>query len=65
MPRILLTSIRGINEGRQAAGDVDTYLMGLGTQLPTTGGIIRRAPYEVLGRHARGTAMQAVAVAAS
>lgn len=37
---------RGINEGRQAARDVDTYLMGVGTQLPKTGGIIQRAPYE-------------------
>lgn len=61
----MLTSARGINEGRQAAGDVDTYLMGLGTQLPTTGGIIRRAPYEVLGKHERGAANQAIAVAAS
>ena len=41
---------RGINEGRQAARDVDTYLMGVGTQLPKTGGIIARAPYETLGR---------------
>lgn len=40
---------RGINEGRQAARDVDTYLMGVGTQLPKTGGIIQRAAYEVLG----------------
>lgn len=41
---------RGINEGRQAARDVDTYLMGVGTQLPKTGGIIQRAAYEVLGQ---------------
>lgn len=61
----MLISPRGINEGRQAAGDVDTYLMGLGTQLPTTGGIIRRAPYEVLGRHERMTATKAIEVAAS
>lgn len=40
---------RGINEGRQAARDVDTYLMGIGTQLPKTGGIIQRAPYEIIG----------------
>ena len=65
MAETMLTPRRGINEGRQAAGDVDTYLMGLGTQLPTTGGIIRRAPYEVLGRHDRMTATQAVAAAAS
>lgn len=44
-----LTS-RGINEGRQAARDVDTFLMGPGTQLPRTGGIIQRAPYEVSGK---------------
>lgn len=39
----------GINEGRQAARDVDTYLMGIGTQLPRTGGIVQRAPYETVG----------------
>lgn len=65
MSEIMLIPLRGINEGRQAAGDVDTYLMGLGTQLPTTGGIIRRAPYEVLGRPERMAATQAVAAAAS
>ena len=42
--------IRGINEGRQAARDVDTYLMGIATSLPKTGGIVQRAPYEVMGR---------------
>lgn len=42
--------IRGINEGRQAARDVDVYLMGVGTQLPKTGGIVQRAPYEVIGK---------------
>ena len=41
---------RGINEGRQAARDVDTYLMGVGTQLPKTGGIVQRAPYEIIGK---------------
>lgn len=56
----LLTNTRGINEGRQAARDVDVYLMGVGTQLPTTGGIIRRAPYEVLG-HPERMQQQAVA----
>ena len=44
----LITS-RGINEGRQAARDVDTYLMGVGTNLPKTGGIVQRAPYEIIG----------------
>ncbi|KAL1997142.1 hypothetical protein VTN49DRAFT_8007 [Thermomyces lanuginosus] len=32
----------GINEGRQAAREVDSYLMGIGSQLPVTGGIVRR-----------------------
>lgn len=54
--------IRGINEGRQAARDVDTYLMGVGTQLPKTGGIIQRAVYEVLGQPDK--AVQPTAVAA-
>lgn len=53
---------RGINEGRQAARDVDTYLMGMGTQLPKTGGIIQRAAFEVLG-HPDKT-LQPTAVAA-
>lgn len=40
----MLTNLnRGINEGRQAARDVDTFLMGTGSQLPVTGGIIRRS----------------------
>ena len=42
--------VRGINEGRQAARDVDTYLMGITTQLPRTGGIVQRAPYEIMGK---------------
>ena len=41
---------RGINEGRQAARDVDVYLMGVGTLLPKTGGIIPRVPYEIIGK---------------
>ena len=48
--RTLLTICRGINEGRQAARDVDTYLMGVGTTLPKTGGIVQRAPYEIIGK---------------
>ncbi|KAL8919000.1 MAG: hypothetical protein Q9172_005177 [Xanthocarpia lactea] len=40
----------GINEGRQAARDVDVYLMGVGTQLPRTGGIVQRAPYDIIGK---------------
>ena len=45
-----LTVSRGINEGRQAARDVDIYLMGVGTNLPKTGGIVQRAPYEIIGK---------------
>jgi hypothetical protein len=41
---------RGINEGRMAARDVDSYLTGVGTQLPVTGGIVKRPPYELLGK---------------
>ncbi|ODH48996.1 hypothetical protein GX48_04929 [Paracoccidioides brasiliensis] len=32
----------GINEGRQAAREVDSYLIGTSSQLPVTGGIVRR-----------------------
>ncbi|GLI72445.1 glutamate synthase [NADH] [Penicillium ochrochloron] len=32
----------GINEGRQAAREVDTFLSGISSQLPVTGGIVRR-----------------------
>jgi len=40
----------GINEGRQAAREIDTYLTGHGSQLPVTGGIVKRQPYEKLGK---------------
>jgi glutamate synthase (NADPH/NADH) len=50
---LVLMIFRGINEGRQAARDVDSYLMGGGTQLPKTGGIIQRAPYEIVGHRGR------------
>jgi glutamate synthase (NADPH/NADH) len=40
--------IRGINEGRQSARDVDSYLTGMGTQLPVTGGIVKRPPFELM-----------------
>ncbi|KAF2840402.1 glutamate synthase [Patellaria atrata CBS 101060] len=40
----------GINEGRMAAREVDTYLTGVGTQLPVTGGIVKRPPYELLSK---------------
>lgn len=59
----LLTSFRGINEGRQAARDVDTYLMGgIATQLPKTGGIIQRIPYEKIS-HREHPRQQAVGAA--
>ena len=32
----------GINEGRQCAREVDTFLSGISSQLPVTGGIVRR-----------------------
>lgn len=54
--------IRGINEGRQAARDVDVYLMGAGTQLPKTGGIVGRANYAVVG-HPDRMRQQAIAAA--
>ena len=54
--------IRGINEGRQAARNVDVYLMGAGTQLPKTGGIVSRANYAVVGYPDR-MRQQAVAAA--
>jgi hypothetical protein len=50
MMRALLTIFRGINEGRQAARQVDTYLMGIGSQLPVTGGIVRRAQIDSVPR---------------
>ena len=31
-----------------AARDVDSYLTGVGTQLPVTGGIVKRPPYEIM-----------------
>jgi glutamate synthase (NADPH/NADH) len=40
---MLTNHYRGINEGRQAAREVDTFLMGIGSQLPVTGGIVRRS----------------------
>ena len=47
---------RGINEGRQAAREVDLYLEKC-TNLPVTGGIVKRTAGEVF-------AAEAVAVAA-
>lgn len=38
--------IRGINEGRQAAWEVDLYLEDY-TSLPVTGGIVKRTYHEI------------------
>jgi len=38
----------GINEGRQSAREIDSYLTGMGTRLPVTGGIVKSPPYELL-----------------
>ena len=47
--RILIKNFRGINEGRQAAREVDLYLE-RSTSLPVTGGIVKRTAQEILGR---------------
>merc|ERR1712000_107122 len=36
----------GINEGRQCARQVDSFLMHTGSILPVTGGIVRRAQHD-------------------
>ncbi|EXJ60612.1 glutamate synthase [NADPH] [Cladophialophora yegresii CBS 114405] len=38
----------GINEGRQCARQVDSFLMGEGSILPVTGGIIQRAQHDAV-----------------
>lgn len=38
----------GINEGRQCARQVDSFLMGTGSALPVTGGIVRRAQHDAV-----------------
>ncbi|KAF2478584.1 hypothetical protein BDY17DRAFT_328120 [Neohortaea acidophila] len=53
----------GINEGRQAARDVDSFLTGMGTQLPVTGGVVKRPPYELLHRQ-NGTPKELITAAA-
>lgn len=55
----------GINEGRQAARDVDSYLTGVGTQLPVTGGIVKRPPYELMRQqHGKNIDTQMITAAA-
>ncbi len=61
--RPLNTFRRGINEGRMAARDVDSYLTGAGTQLPISGGIVKRPPYEVLAKLSEANHAQATAAA--
>lgn len=52
----------GINEGRMCARQVDSYLMGTGSSLPVTGGLISKPQYESVPvartskRQANGTA---------
>ena len=53
----------GINEGRMCARDVDSFLTGMGTQLPVTGGIVKRPPYELL-KHASGAPTGLITAAA-
>ncbi|OAP61519.1 hypothetical protein AYL99_03722 [Fonsecaea erecta] len=38
----------GINEGRQCARQVDSFLMGTGSILPVTGGIVQRAQHDAV-----------------
>lgn len=40
----------GINEGRQCARQVDSWLMGEGSLLPVTGGIVRRVQTDAVPR---------------
>lgn len=42
-------TIRGINEGRSCARDVDLFLE-KSSYLPTTGGIVKSTALEILGR---------------
>lgn len=44
---ILTHHLRGINEGRQAAREVDLYLEH-STNLPVTGGITKHSAHEIL-----------------
>jgi glutamate synthase (NADPH/NADH) len=54
----------GINEGRQCARDVDSFLTGYGTSLPVTGGIVKRPPYEAMHKHNAAPMEKLVTVAA-
>ncbi|WEW61807.1 glutamate synthase [NADH] [Emydomyces testavorans] len=50
----------GINEGRQAACEVDSYLMDTSSHLPITGGIVRRSAMDSVPQTPQGQ-LQAVA----
>jgi glutamate synthase (NADPH/NADH) len=56
---MLTRTCRGINEGRQAAREVDLYLEKC-TNLPVTGGIVRRTAEEVFAAGAGAGAAVAV-----
>ena len=47
----------GINEGRMAARQVDSYLMGTVSSLPVTGGIVRKPQLESVPKHRMNKAM--------
>lgn len=51
-PLTCVCSNRGINEGRMAAREVDLYLE-KNTNLPVTGGIVKRTAREILDRVAK------------
>ncbi|KAK0932913.1 glutamate synthase [NADH] [Friedmanniomyces endolithicus] len=53
----------GINEGRMAARDVDSFLTGVGSALPVTGGIVKRPPYELMNK-ANGAPKELITAAA-
>lgn len=55
----------GINEGRQCARDVDSFLTGYGTSLPVTGGIVKRPPYDLMNKAANAAPKEALVAAAA
>ena len=57
--RQLLTLSRGINEGRQCAREVDSFLMGISSHLPVTGGIIRRPAIDAVPQPVHSQAVSA------
>ena len=55
----LLTLSRGINEGRQCAREVDSFLMGISSHLPVTGGLVRRPAIDAVPRPIQPQAVSA------